>query len=155
MLIAGIVFIIIIGLLLLFVEFFVVPGISIAGIGAVILIFSGIILAFVKLGSQEGIIALLASLFLAILMLYYALKPKTWNRISLKEDIDSKASDTSLFDKIKPGDKGIALSRLAPMGEIEINGINIEAVSSEGFVDEGSQVEVISNNKFKILIKPL
>lgn len=155
MLVLGIILLVVFGLLLLIVEVFIIPGISIAAIGSLLFFFAGIIISFKYFGSQGGFITLLAIIISIIIVLYYAFKPKTWNRITLKKDIDSKSFDITFFDEINLGDQGVCISRMAPMGEVEIKGFRFEAHSTNGFLDVGTKIEVVSKHQNKISIKSL
>ena len=152
MLIVGIVLLIVFGILLLVLELFIVPGL-VAGISSVILLISGISIAFIYKGTQAGIITLLITLLAIAIVIYYAFKPKTWNKLALTEEVESKAFDISFFNEIERGDTGITISRMAPIGEIEVKGYVFEAISAQGFIDAGTIIEVISNNNNKIIIK--
>ena len=55
---------IVLGVILLLVEFFLLPGISIAGIGGAIFMIGGVIYAYIYLGSGAGTATLVISLIL-------------------------------------------------------------------------------------------
>jgi membrane-bound ClpP family serine protease len=61
--------------------------------------------------------------------------------------VEAKNIDVSI------GDKGVALSRLAPGGNIIINNKIWEAKSLGGFIDVDAQVEVIAVNTSEIVVK--
>jgi membrane-bound ClpP family serine protease len=140
-------------IILLVIELLIIPGISFAGIGAFVLFVLGISIAYTKLGSQGGNITLLVSLLLVVATIYFALKPNTWKRVALKATIDGKAGNVEETNTLKVGDTGIAKSRLAPMGEIEVNGIIAEAQSEGEYINPGTQIEIIRTEKSKIIIK--
>jgi membrane-bound ClpP family serine protease len=140
-------------IILLVIELLILPGISFAGIGAFVLFVLGISIAFTKLGSQGGGITLLVSLLLVIVTIYFALKPNTWKSVALTSTIDSKALNVEEISRLKVGDIGIAKSRLAPMGEIEVNGIITEAQSEGEYINPGTEIEIIRTEKTKIIIK--
>ncbi len=58
-------------------------------------------------------------------------------------------------DQIKVGDQGKAMTRLAPMGKIEVNGIIREAKSLDGYVDEHTAIEVVVVKGTRISVKNL
>lgn len=149
-----IVVLIAIALVLLVIELLIIPGISFAGIGAFIFFVLGISVAYMKLGSQGGNIALLASLFLIVITIYFTLKPSTWKRVTLTSTIDGKAANMEELNALKVGDVGITRSRLAPMGEIEVNGIVYEAQSVGEYINPGTEIEIIKLEQSKITIKP-
>jgi membrane-bound ClpP family serine protease len=141
-------------IILLVIELLIIPGISFAGIGAFILFVIGISIAYTKLGSQSGNITLLASILLIVITIYFALKPNTWKRVALTSTIDSKAANIEELNTLKVGDIGIARTRLAPMGEIEVNGIVCEAQSIGEYINAGTEIEIIKTEQSKITIKP-
>ena len=50
--------------------------------------------------------------------------------------------------------KGRALTRLALIGNAEIDGKNVEVKSAGGFIDEGTPIRVISVQDALILVSP-
>ena len=152
MTLAGIIALIVLGIVLILLEFFVVPGITVAGIGGLILLISGVALAYSKYGIPGGHYLMAGTMFALIFILIVAFKSKTWNKISLNTAIESKAKeDLSLI--IKVGDIGTTVSRLAPSGTVLINDQLVETESRNGFVDENEQVEVIKIKLNKIIVK--
>ena len=79
---ALVIILIILGIFLLGVEVFLLPGITVAGIGALISCGFGIYEAFVKYGNAGGFIALAAVLVLSVIMLAMGLRAKTWKRLA-------------------------------------------------------------------------
>ena len=51
------------------------------------------------------------------------------------------------------GDRGTAVSRLAPMGKIEIAGRNYEAKSVDTYIDQRSPVEVVGFENFTVIVR--
>ena len=47
------------------------------------------------------------------------------------------------MSKVAVGDRGVTLSRLAPMGKVLVNGEEYEAKFREGFLDSGVEIEVV------------
>ncbi|MGQ1888820.1 NfeD family protein [Thermophagus sp. OGC60D27] len=148
-----IILLIITGILLLILEFFVVPGITIAGIGGFGMIIYGIIMAY-GMGSSTGHITLAATLLATIIILYYFLRTKTWNKLMLQSTIKSQV-DTVEEETIKPGDQGITITRLNPMGKARINNQEVEAHCPGQFVDPKTNVEVIEVHQTYIIVKPV
>ena len=54
---------------------------------------------------------------------------------------------------IVPGDEGLTLSRLAPIGKARINGITVEAKSMDELIDENTPVEVIRVDGYNVIVK--
>lgn len=129
------------GIILFLVELFVIPGISWAGISALICIIYANYYAFSHLGLAGGFITLLISGIACIGSLIWFMKSKTLDKLALKKDITSKV-DRSAAEKIKVGDTGITLTRLAQIGNAEINGNIIEVKSMDGLLNEKTPIVV-------------
>jgi membrane-bound ClpP family serine protease len=151
----SIIILILLGILLFLIEFLIVPGITIAGIGALILMASGVYLAFENYGTQVGFFVLLATLFISVVILIFALRAGTWKRVMLSTNIDSKVNEAPPEDAVKPGDKGVTLTRLAPVGKIKVNDIVMEGKSVAGYVDPGVQIEIEKISGSQAIVKPL
>ncbi len=119
-----IVLLLLLGIVLLLLEFLVVPGVTIAGIGGVIMMGGGIYLAYTTYGSTVGHIILLSVLVVNIVLIMYALKSRTWKKFMLESKVDSSVdTDTP---EINVGDTGSCVTRLAPMGKVRIGDIVVE-----------------------------
>ncbi len=146
-----IVSLIVLGLVLLFAEILLIPGIGIAGILGVISMGVSSYLAFTGYGVTTGLIVLAVILTILILMLVWVLRAKTWKRMSLETNIDSKA--VSLEVPVAVGDKGVAVTRLAPMGNARFGNKSIEVTSFDGIIDPGTDVEVFAVEGMKVTVK--
>ncbi len=142
---------VLIGLFLIWLEFFIVPGITVAGIGGTVLILGGIYYAYADLGSPVSHFVLLGTVSAFALMLMLTLRSKTWKRTALETNVDSTV-DAINQDKIKVGDVGITLSRLAPMGKVLVNGEMVEAKSKLGLIDEKVEIVVLEVNSMNVLV---
>ncbi|MDP4187451.1 MAG: NfeD family protein [Bacteroidota bacterium] len=149
----SIVLLIILGIFLLLVEFFIIPGINVAGIGGVLLIIGGIFMTYQLHGPVTGTYVLAGSLILTLIILYFALRSSTWKKLMLHTEIDGKVN-TIEKNEIKPGDKGYALTRLAPIGRVQIKDIDAEGKSIAGFIDENTEVIVVKITGSQIIVKP-
>jgi len=131
-----------IGIILILVEIFLIPGLTITGIGGALFSIGGIFYAFRSLGATGGIITLLSVAALIGIAFVYLVKSKALDRIALKTDINSTVAGKEL-PKISEGDKGISVSRLNPMGKVRVNNITMEAKTMGGFIDENTPITVI------------
>lgn len=149
-----IVLLLVLGVVLILLEFFVLPGITVAGIAGVVMMLGGIYLSYNHYGDTIGHLTVLGSVIFSLLALWLALKSGTWDRIMLKTEIDSKVEKIE-ENLIAIGDEGICLSRLAPMGQVRINNHIVEAKSTGAYVDEKTEVKVIKIVDKVIVVKPL
>jgi membrane-bound ClpP family serine protease len=145
--------IIVFGLFLLFVEFLIIPGITIAGIGGGLLMIAAIVGGYHFHGVQVGNYMLLGTIVANFVSFYFLFKRRTWRRMGLETAIDSKVNTIDI--PVKSGDKGVAISRLAPMGKARFNDTVYEVQSLDGFVDEGSNIEIVNVKSNKIIVKTL
>ena len=120
------------GLLLFIVEVFLIPGISIAGIASAICLLYANYYAFDTLGPIAGFITLIASVLSCIAIIVWFMHSKT---------LDYKI-DPLKGTHIRIGDKGIAITRLALIGNANFNGHIIEVRSADGLIDENTPIYV-------------
>ena len=149
----GIVILLLIALLLIFLEIFVLPGINVAGILGLLLMIAGIYLSYRQIGAPTAHYILAATLILGTLILVFGLRSSTWRKVSLDTAIESKAFD-NVAENVKVGDHGTALTRLGPIGTVEINGMTFEAKSAN-ITDAKTAVEVAEIVGNEIIVKPL
>ena len=150
---AGIITLIVLGIVLIFLEFFVVPGVTISGIGGLILMVLGVYFSYANYGVGTGNTILLTTFGAIGIIFYAAYKTGAWKKITLSTEVEGKSkADVSL--NVKPGDVGKTISRLAPMGTIMVNNELFEATSKGIFIDENTEVEIIKIIKNKIIVKP-
>ena len=150
-----IIILIILGILLFVIEFLLVPGLTIAGIGGLVLTVFGVYKAFTDYGSTTGIWVLIATILLSVFVIAISLRARTWKRLMLKTEISGTVDHVLSEKEIKAGDRGKSLTRLAPMGKIQVNQLVREATSIEGYVDEHQEIEVVSVEGTRIRVKPI
>jgi membrane-bound ClpP family serine protease len=153
--ILAIILLIVLGIFLFIVEFLLVPGVTIAGIGGALLMAVAVYSAYKTHGSAVGNYTLLATLILSIGGFAYALRAKTWKKLALSKNIEGRVEVGLEDEAIKVGDRGEALTRMAPIGKVLINGIIVEGKSREGFLDQKTPVEVIKVLNTQVIVKPI
>ena len=152
MALSAIIALIILGIVLILLEIFVVPGITVAGVGGLIVLIGGVFAAYSKYGVPGGHYVLLGTLIALVLVFAVAFKSKTWKKIALNTEIDSKAKE-DLSMMINEGDEGKTISRLAPRGTVSVNDIFVEAESVSGLIEQNEKVEVVKVKGNKIIVK--
>ena len=151
----AIIILVLLGILLFLIEFLLIPGITIAGIGGAVMTISGVYLAFDKYGTRIGVIVLLFTLVSTLVIFAFSLRSKTWKKAMLNTNIDSNVSEELGLENIHEGDKGETIGRLAPMGMIRVNGRAFEAKSIAGFLDPRTAIEVVKIHGSQINVKPI
>lgn len=149
-----VIILIILGILLFVIEFLLVPGVTIAGIGGLILTVFGVYKAFNDFGATTGAWVLIGTLLLSAFVIAMSLRARTWNRLMLKTNINGTVDSDLTEDQIKVGDQGSTLTRLAPMGKVIVNELVREAKSTEGYIDQHTAIEVVSVQGTRISVKP-
>ncbi|MHC1733350.1 MAG: NfeD family protein [Bacteroidales bacterium] len=151
-----IIFLIFVGMLLFIIEFMLIPGITIAGVGGAVCLLSGIVFAFISFGTTTGLLVLGATALVMVVLTVLMLKAGTWNKFMLKTTIDGKVDTVGAEEgKVKAGDKGVTVTRLAPGGKVLVNGEYFEAKSVDILIDPRQEIEVIRIDDNKLIVKPI
>ncbi len=150
---AVIILIILLGLFLLVLEFFVFPGVTVAGIGGFLFTAGGVYLVYAKYGGPVGNLALVLTLIVAIGILVMSFRSKTWNRLMLHSNIEGQVS-TVEENKVKVGDEGVTVTRLNPIGKVRVNEEVVEGRCPGHFVNENTPIIVQKVYKTYIIVKP-
>ena len=161
----------IIGLLLIALEIFVIPGFGVAGISGIILTMGGLILSMVNnigfnfepINFDKLVTAILVvlvssslsvagSIFLGVKLLQSSLIGK----LVLNSVQDSNEGFISVDQKQDlVGKQGITITVLRPSGKIEIEGELIDANALEGYIEEGSRVQVVKYETSQVTVVSL
>lgn len=158
-----------IGVILLAVELFVIPGFGIFGVLGIIGILTGLVLGMIPNQNFNFDFVPAADLFSALLTVILAaiasvglvfwLTPKVnewgaFKTITLASTQQRSEGYTSSFyaDSLK-GKTGVVHSRLRPSGKIEIDGDIYDAYSRGEFIDQGEKIIVISTEGTSLKVK--
>ena len=148
-----IILLILLGVLFLVAELVLLPGVSLGALFALVCYGSAIYTAFADYGPFTGGIVVLIILALSFVATVLSLRSKTWQRFSLKQKINSSSMPTLPEQELSVGDRGTTLSRLSPMGKIEVNGRTYEAKSLGAYVDPRKEIEVVGFENFSVIVK--
>ena len=148
-----IILLILLGVLFLVAELVLLPGVSLGALFALVCYGSAIYTAFADYGLFTGGIVVLIILALSFVATVLSLRSKTWQRFSLKQKINSSSMPTLPEQELSVGDRGTTLSRLSPMGKIEVNGRTYEAKSLGAYVDPRKEIEVVGFENFSVIVK--
>ncbi len=143
---------ILVGLVLMFAEIMLIPGVGIAGILGLLSIGGSSFYAFSEFGNTTGAIVTAVNAMLLLAMAVYVLRAKTWKRMSLETNIDSKAVENVT---VALGDRGKTVTRLAPMGSARFGNYIVEVKALEGMLDPEVVVEVVMIEDNRIYVKPV
>lgn len=160
----------IIGLLLVAVEIFVIPGFGIAGVSGIIMIVVGLTLSLldnvifnfenVKEEAVGGaLLTVIAGMGLAIGLIVYLSSKIGSNGIFRKMALETTLSNQSGYVSVSMtelklvGKSGITSTILRPSGKVSIEGVVYDAISVEGFIEKGTQVTVIRYDTGQIYVE--
>ncbi len=150
----------IIGLILLAIEIFVIPGFGVAGITGIVLVIVGLTLAMVdKLPKEPMHIPSLLPLFKAfalvifsitlsfLLSLYTGAKILASKKLKVALYAEQKKDEGYIGVDIQElksliGKTGVAITVLRPSGKVEIEGNIYDAKSESGFIEPNTKVLV-------------
>lgn len=136
-----IVLILLLAIILFLAEIFILPGISVAGITGVAVSIAGMAYTYYAFGLTGMIVALISGIIIFIILFYFCLKSKMFDRLALKKEIKATVADKNLRN-IHPGDAIHTISRLNPMGKVMKDNEFYEAKSESGFIEEDRIVYV-------------
>jgi membrane-bound serine protease (ClpP class) len=148
----------IIGVILLLIEIFLIPGFGLTGISGIILIFISIF--FTLGGGTRALysIGVVAAILLILFIILLVLFPKLpiWNKLGLKESLKTEKGYTT-FTPLEEliGKEGKVITTLRPSGTIEIDGKRYDAISLGEFIEKDSRVKVVKIEGNKIIVEKL
>jgi membrane-bound serine protease (ClpP class) len=160
----------IVGLVLIALEVFVIPGFGVAGISGVILVITGLTLSLVgNVGFEFSPVdgnELIRALFTVIistalsisLSIYFGVKlvdSKAFSHLILNasqnKDEGYIAVDTKEFDLV--GTEGITTTVLMPVGKVEINNSIYDATAETGYIEKGQKVKIIRFETTQLFVR--
>lgn len=152
------------GIILIFLEIFVIPGFGITGISGIILVLASIFLSltgglpFFDINVISGAIiqlsiALAGAFILILLVAKFLPKSKSFNRLVLAEEENADKGFVS-YPSAKEliGAEGIALTDLRPAGSAEINNQRYDVVADWQYIERGKKVKVIRVEGIKVVV---
>jgi membrane-bound ClpP family serine protease len=151
----AIILLIVLGVFLFLVEGLLIPGVTIAGIGGLLLMGAAVFFSYKYHGNLTGNIVLFSTLLISLGTLILALRAKTWNRLMLHDNIDSKVEVGLEDDAVKPGDTGVAVTRMNPIGKVMVNDLTVEGKSVSGIIDPQTKIIVTKVLGTQVIVKPL
>jgi membrane-bound serine protease (ClpP class) len=155
----------IVGLGLILLEVFVIPGFGVAGVSGILLIIASLFLSLVgedpfldmEAVSQAIIqlsVALLASIVFIFLLAKYLPKSNIFKKFILSEEEKAKdgyTSRTNLSELM--GAEGVALTTLRPAGTAEFNGKRVDVVTDSEYIEHGKPIIVTAVEGMRVVVR--
>jgi membrane-bound serine protease (ClpP class) len=151
----------IVGLILIGVEMFAIPGFGIAGLAGILLVVTGLTMAMVdnivfdfewNIAFSEVVkkfVIVIGSMFLSLILSLYLGKQLFTNKafagLSLDRELNTDDGFLGVESEQKEliGKKGIAESVLRPSGKVLIDDEIYDAVSEYGFINKNEKIKVL------------
>lgn len=160
----------IIGVILVLVEIFAIPGFGVTGISGIILIVAGLTLAMIDNELFKGtgsfpIIAIVkpfgvvvAAVFLGltggILLSKKLLTSSMFPNLALHSELSGKDGfvGVDLNIKSKVGMEGVAITVLRPSGKVQIDTEWFDAMAEFGYIEKGEKVKVVKDEAGQLYV---
>lgn len=146
--------ILLIGLLLISVEVFLVPGTTFVGAIGLLVLGIGIYYSFQLYGASTGGAVLIGAALVIGALTAIGLKRIDKSPFNVLAKIDSKVNEFD-YSNIAVGDEGITLTALRPEGRAMINDERVIVYSKGFYIDTNTEIKVvrIKDNKIFVEIK--
>ncbi len=159
-----------VGIILIVVEIFAIPGFGVAGVSGIILVITGLTLSLVdnivfQLDIKLAIDALVKALFIVLVSIFMSL---TLSLILTKQLFTSRKFKFALYSvqekelgfvgvdaagqKKNIGKTGIAVTILRPAGKIEIDDNMYDAISEVGYINKGEKIIVVKDEAGQLYV---
>jgi membrane-bound serine protease (ClpP class) len=160
----------VVGVILVLVEVFAIPGFGVAGITGIMLIVTGLTLSLIgnvglnfngvkpEIAATAFFIVTIA-IFLSLITSFWVSKKlfttTIFGHLALEADqLASEGYSTSDKKYVSMiGKKGVAHSVLRPAGKVKIEGDVFDATALTGFIDKGAEVEVIRYETGQLFVR--
>jgi membrane-bound ClpP family serine protease len=149
-----IIFLLLLGALFLLAELLLLPGVTLGAILSLGCYGGAIYLGFALYGTTVGVVVVVVAILSALLTVILSLRGKTWQKLSLHQNIDSVSTENP-ENTVSVGDKGVAVSRISPMGKVEIGGKRYEAKSADVFIDQREEIEVVGFDNTSVVVRKI
>lgn len=159
----------IMGVILIVIEIFIIPGFGLAGISGIsLVIFSlgvsligNVGLQFPELGQiSQAIWTMAITLILGVAMIAslvrYLPENTMFNKLVLSESTDRSRGYTGAdtHDDLM-GSEGVTMTSLRPSGTALLNDRRIDVVSDGDFIEKGARVKVVETANLKVVVRKL
>lgn len=153
-----------VGVLLLLVEVFLLPGFTLAGVAGIVMLVAGLGLTLVGSGATAAAvisalgrvaISVLVALAGGLVAMRFLPKLPFGRRLILSTDMEAEEGFVSSpeTDRQWLGRTGRAVSPLRPAGIAEIDGTRVDVVSDGVFIDAGAPVRVTRVDGNRIVVR--
>jgi membrane-bound serine protease (ClpP class) len=156
----------VLGIILVVLEIFVIPGFGVAGIGGMVLIVAGFVLALLNnmtfhfegvSGAEVGgaFATVCAGMILGMASVFWLSNRigarGLFRQVALNADLQDSVSAPSLAGLT--GKEGVAATVLRPSGKVMIDGEWYDGISESGFVEKGAAVRAVRFENAQVYVE--
>ncbi|WP_040412171.1 NfeD family protein [Desulfosporosinus sp. OT] len=147
----------VIGIVLLAVEIFIIPGFGVSGMLGIAALITGIFLVTDSL--LEGVLLTGGALVVLGIITFLSFRsPRTrrlWQKFSLSTRQTSKGGYVApkVQYEVYLGRVGISLTQLRPAGTADFDGEHLDVVTEGGFIGPGNGIRVIAVEGNRIIVR--
>lgn len=145
--------IILLGLLLIFLEIFFIPGTTLFGVAGGVALLIGIILMYAYYGKEYGNITLASSSIAVLLAVVLGFKLIQSNKLAMKAEITAKVNNETL-PPVEVGAEGVTITELRPNGKASFSHHKTEVYSTGDYIARGTTVVIAKISGNKIFVHP-
>jgi membrane-bound serine protease (ClpP class) len=160
----------IIGLALIAIEIFAIPGFGVAGISGIILVLIGLTVAMIDNDIFRDVrpfswieivrpmmvvaVSLFSGIILSIVLSRRLIASPTFPGLALNSSLTQEEGYIGIdkHQKDMLGKTGVALTVLRPSGRVQIDEEIFDAISEDGFIDKGEGVKVIKDEAGQVYV---
>jgi membrane-bound serine protease (ClpP class) len=161
-----------VGLILLALEIFVIPGFGVAGVLGILFIVIGLTLSLIKsvptnfpVNLPEGnsfataLAIVLASMVISIGLSFWLfgrfIKSSMFSKVSVQSVISKEKGFMGVDMTVKDlvGKQGTAFTVLRPSGKVEIEGNVYDATAESGFIEHGEKIVVVKFETAQLFVR--
>ena len=144
------------GVALLVLEVFV-PGFGLPGISGLILLTAGIVMTWMSYGMAACLAVTLISLALAGISISVSIKSAASGKLSKSALILNDVTQSAENDEVKAflGREGITTTVLNPVGVAEFDGVRLNVLSEDSFLERGVRVKVSKVDGTRIIVREI
>lgn len=163
----------IIGVILLLVELFAIPGFGVAGISGIILIVTGLTLSMIDnigfdfkgvpmYGVIEAFFIVIIASFFALLGSFFLSRKLFGGHtmfgdlalLSTQQTSEGYVSSDAHYTEMK-GMTGTAFTMLRPAGKVEIGNQIFDAVAESGYINKGETIKVVKYENAQLIVRKI
>lgn len=148
-----------VGLILLIVEIFFIPGFGVAGIAGIVAVIASIVLimgSFVQ-ATYSILFALILTLIVFLILMKYLPSTRIWNKFILSTQQNKEQGYTVATQELNKleGEEGVAITPLRPSGIVKVHQMKLNVITRGEYLDANTRIKIVSIEGNKIIVEAI